>query len=145
MKYILPIFFLLIISTPLLAEQYSVIVNSSNNANLDIKNYYLLQYQRWPNKSIVEPYDVSINEDLVVAVARNVFIKKFLKFPNASSYLEYWLQQKSKGKTKKPQVLDSYSDVLRFVRNEQGGVGFVPSRMAKGVRVIETFELENQP
>jgi len=131
----------LFFSQNVFAEQFSIVVNEKNPVSGDIKRYYLLKKEKWPNRSSVEPYDIAVNDDLEIAVARNVFIRKELGFSSASAYLEYWIRQKSKGRTKKPQALGSYQDVLRFVKNERGGVGFVPSRLAEGVRVIKTFEL----
>lgn len=123
------------------SEEFSIVVNKENRVSGNVQKYYLLKNLKWPNKAVVEPYDIAVNDDLEVAVARNIFIRRELGFSSVSAYLEYWIQQKSKGRTKKPQSLNSYEDVLRYVKNERGGIGFVPSRLVEDVRVVKTFEL----
>ena len=121
------------------AEEFAVIVNSANSFSGDAKEYFLLKADKWPSGAVVEPYDIDASSDLLLAVSRNAFIKGILGLSSPAAYKEYWIQQKSKGMTRRPQALKSFDDVVKYVKREKGGIGFVPKSKAQGVKVLSTF------
>ena len=124
------------------SKGFVVIVNEENPIEANISQYFKLRLGEWPNGEKVEPAEIKVGQDLEKGIIQNAFVTRFLKVQSVAEYREYWIRQKSKGKTKRPVEKKSFRAVLRHVRREAGGVGYIPQKMAEGasgVRIVGEF------
>lgn len=128
-----------------LGETYAVVLNPGNKFSGDPKGFFLLKAgsDTWPSGTKVVPFDVQSKTDIKVALARTAFLKQVLGFSSAGDYDEYWIQQKSKGQTRRPASVDNFDAVLRNVAREAGGIGIAPKGAAqrKGLKIVKTFDV----
>jgi len=123
-------------------KSYSVIVNVENGFKGDPKAYYTLEKNQWPSGEEVAPVGIKVEGSLEKGVILAGFIRSILKFGGISEYREYWIRQKSKGLTRRPIDKTSFKAILRLVSREKGGIGYVPTELAKSngsVKIISSF------
>lgn len=136
------IFIALLHSASALATSYAVILNAENDFSGDPRIFYTLQKSQWPSGDEVAPAAIKVGSSLEKGVILSGFVKRVLKLGGISEYREYWIRQKSKGQTRRPIDQTSFKAILKFVSREPGGIGYVPSDLARGnnkVRILLEF------
>jgi hypothetical protein len=126
-----------------IAETYAVVVNAKNSFSGSGKDFFLLKTgsDKWPGGGGVAAFDLDPGADLSLTIVRAQFYKQFLGM-TGSEYNSYWIQEKSKGRTKKPVSVASFKQMAKNVSREAGGIGFVPESLATGLKVLTKFEVK---
>ena len=137
MKKILIIITTLMLSLPLLAEDFAVVVNGADGANG--KNAYLLNTSAWGNGVTVEPYELDKAGGLKNVLVKKAFAKSFLGM-SVSDYKSHWANRKASGKTKMPTLVKDFKAMKRFLSRKKGAIGYLPKALVTGkMKVIGSF------
>lgn len=116
---------LLLIATLLQAQSYKVIVNSSNpEASIsasDLSKYFLKKTTKWANGEKVIPIDQSAS-----SAVRGDFSKAALG-KSVSAIKSYWQQYVFSGSGTPPIEKGSDAEVIEFVKNNAGAIGYISS------------------
>ncbi len=119
-----------------LAQNIIVIGNQSvPEASVDnewVKNVYLGNITKWSNN---DPIVLSVINDNDI---HSKFLKKYLN-RKPSQFTAIWRNMMFTGKGKMPKTLDSKQEMLDFVANNKGAVGYIVS----GVNT-ETIKIINR-
>ena len=128
--------FLLVCSMHVLAE-ISVIVHPNNASNLNqktISKLYLGKSSSFPGGGKAVPMNILEGHDLT-----NEFNKKVLGKSDAQ-LKSYWSKLVFTGKGTPPKEVSSEADMIQFVSENQGAIGYVSSSaVTPNVKVIATF------
>ena len=123
------------------ADEFVVIVHPTvGGANIrrpDLAALFLKTATRWGDKSPAVPVDQSGTSEV-----RKAFCDSVLKMPVAAA-LQYWQKQMFGGSPlRPPAVKGSDAEVVAFVLETEGGVGYVSKAAAlpPGVKVIAIIE-----
>jgi len=102
---------------------YRVIVNAGNPATTVERRYladvFLKKVSRWPSDELIRPVDLSASSSL-----RRRFSDEVLK-RSVAAVKSYWQQQVFSGRGVPPPELDSEEQVVRYVLDHSGAVGYV--------------------
>jgi ABC-type phosphate transport system substrate-binding protein len=117
------------------AQSYKVIVNASNSttsiSQSDIADYFLKKKTKWSSGATVLPID-----QVTKSSTRAGFCKELMK-KSVSQVQAYWQQAVFAGKGTPPRELNSDEDVVNFVKNNPGAIGYVSgSANTSGVKVV---------
>ena len=127
-----------IISLPLFAEDFAVVVNSAAGGD-NAKNAYLLNVESWGSGSAVEPYALDKAGGLKNVLIHKAFAKSFLGM-GVSDYKGHWANRKAAGKTKKPTLVKDFKAMKRFITRKKGAIGYLPKSMVTGdMKVVGNF------
>lgn len=138
MKKIFVVLITLMISLPLFAEDFAVVVNSAAGGD-NGKNAFLLNHESWGNGTAVEPYELDKAGGLKNVLITKAFAKSFLGM-GMSDYKGHWANRKASGKTKKPTLVKDFNAMKRFVERKAGAIGYLPKAMVTGkMKVIANF------
>ncbi len=116
------------------AQTFKVIVNSANDqtsiSKKDLEKYFLLKTNKWPNGSKVVPVD------LKTAVTRKTFTTEVLG-KSVESVKSYWQIEMFAGRAVPPAEKSSDDEVVEYVKNNSGAIGYVSSSAnVSGVKAI---------
>ena len=125
------------------AAEYAVIIHNKNDFSGNLKNFYLLKqgFREWPSGVDVSPFILKPEGDLKKTLVKVGFLKQILGM-SVQDFNNHWTSQKSKGNSDKAVPLENFEKILRYVKREEGAIGFVPKNLAKGVNVVGTFEVD---
>jgi len=117
------------------AQNYKVIVNNSNEVTAltrsEVSNYLLKKRTNWSNGSNIVPVDLGSQSAVRAAFSVDVHGKTI------SQVRSYWQQSVFSGKATPAQEMNSDADVINFVKNNAGAIGYISSGAdAQGVKVI---------
>ena len=118
---------------------FKVVVNPANPASslprAQLSRMFMKKVQAWEDGQKVTPVDQS-----ETSAVRGVFSRSVHR-EAAGTIKSYWLQQVFAGRLVPPAELPSDTEVLAFVRNHVGAVGYVSAAAAtRGVKVLEVTE-----
>ena len=119
----LSVFALVIAAAPAAAQDFKVVVNSSNSttelsADMAMK-LFLKQSTKFPNGTSAQPVDLA-----KASAVRVTFSKAVLGRP-VGAIETYWQQQIFSGKDVPPAVKSSDDDVIAYVKANPGAIGYV--------------------
>lgn len=117
------------------ASSFRVIVNSENPeayASREwVTNAFLKKTTRWPRGEAIHPVDLRFG-----STVREAFSKSILE-RSAAAVRNYWQQRIFTGRGVPPPEAPTDADVLRYVREHPGGIGYVsPQADAASVKVL---------
>ena len=121
---------------PATASEFQVVVNSSNpNSSVSkdqLAKFFLKKATKWDHGLKVQPVDQAAKRTL-----RRSFSKVILG-KEVSWIKSYWQKLIFSGRATPPPELDSDQDVLDYVRNKSGGIGYVSAgaSVGSGVKVL---------
>lgn len=96
-----------------------------------VMNAFLKKATRWPEGGAIQPVDLRFG-----APAREAFSKSVLG-RSAAAVRNYWQQKIFTGRGVPPPEVPSDVDVIRYVREHPGGIGYVSSQADVGaVKVL---------
>lgn len=111
-----------------------VIVNAENSVSLDqerVKNIFLGKIRQFAEGLTAKPVDLPEGD-----AVRNLFYKKFFEKSDMDMKL-YWSTTIFTGAGTPPRALNSEKEILQYVRENKGGIGYVSGTVRDpGVRVI---------
>ncbi len=109
----------------ILGQNYKVIVNKSNSVTSltkkDASDYFLKKKTRWIDKTSVRPVDLSSNSSVREGFSQSVHTK------TVAQVRAYWQQSVFSGKASPPVELKTDADVINYVKNNKGAIGYVSS------------------
>ena len=117
------------------AQSYKVIVNSSNNissvSKSELSDLFLKKKAKWTNGQAVSPVDQSAKASVRESFSQDILGK------SVGAIKSYWQQFVFAGKGTPPVEKNNDSEVLEYVKNNAGAVGYVSSGAnTAGVNVI---------
>lgn len=127
---------LVTVSTPAMAQDFKVIVNSANSTT-DLPSdvaakLFLKQATKFPNGTAAQPVDLG-----KASAVRGAFSKSVLGRA-IGSVESYWQQQIFSGKDVPPPAKPSDDEVIAFVKANPGAIGYVSGGASTaGVKVID--------
>jgi len=105
------------------AADFVLIVNPANNAGavskVELKRYYLRTLTTWPGGEPVKPIDLPKGNPLRAAFAAGVMERSI------SALDQYWTQSIFSGRAVPPPEKKTDREVVEFVREHAGAVGYV--------------------
>ena len=123
--------------TQLAVADIAVIVNPSNDSELDrkvVKRIFLGQRKSFPNGVNVSPVD-QLEDSLI----RQIFVRRIIKM-SKKSLKSYWSRQTFTGKASPPPVKKDDESVKTHVVSTPGGIGYIDQvNVDDSVRVLFTF------
>lgn len=120
---------------------YIVIVNKANRTeSLDPKIVEKMFFKKWKRWDDDEPV-VPVNQ--VNSEVREAFTKGINK-KDVSAILKYWQRMIFSGRDIPPPELQNDAEVLDFVKENRGAIGYVSSstQLIEGVRELKIIEKE---
>ncbi len=112
-----------LICLPVSAGDFLVIVNAGNGvtslSHRDVSKLFLKKQTTWPSGVVVSPVD-----QVESAAIRVAFTDQIHKRP-LTVLQKYWLKQAFSGTSVKPDEKSSDSDVINYVAENKGGIGYV--------------------
>lgn len=114
---------------------YVVIVNPNNPANEADRRFledaFLKKITRWSNDEVIKPVDLSPSSPV-----RRRFSDEVLH-RSVEAVKGYWQQRIFSGRDVPPPEFDNEDDVVRFVAQHEGGLGYVSgTTKLEGVKTI---------
>ena len=140
--FLFQIFICLLVNSNIKAESFSIIVHKDNADSVNVKERFLLAEgsENWDSGAKVVPFMINFGTDLKKLLIVKSFLTKILDM-SKSDYDNYWIDQKSAGRTDRPIDQNSFEDVLRSIKREKGGIGFVPTSLVNAdVKEVQKFE-----
>ena len=122
-------------SSPLFANEVIVIANASVPADTldenNIKNIFLGKSSKWENNDRIT---VVILE---YSATHKAFLEKYIK-RTPSQFANVWRQNMFTGKGKQPYKAESIEEVVNYVSNTQGAIGYASSEttLPTSVKVV---------
>lgn len=96
-----------------------------------LADIYLGKIKRFSNGTRIQPIDLPVNND-----AHKKFYREVIK-KSDSTVNRYWAKLKFSGKGTPPKIFDDPRDVIRWVANNKGAVGYVDGKyLNKSVKVV---------
>jgi ABC-type phosphate transport system substrate-binding protein len=132
--------FALAAALPASASDYVVVVNADNAAageidRVEVKRLFLMQSPHWRGGEKVRPVE------LAESGARDTFLSDVLRMGD-EDLKRYWIQLSYQRALSPAKVLESEGDVLRYVAEEKGAIGFVraeAARATRGVKIVFAY------
>ncbi|TLX71825.1 hypothetical protein E9993_19800 [Labilibacter sediminis] len=117
------------------AQSYKVIVNNTNSTSAlskkQVSNLFLKKEKKWPDGSKVAVIDLKGNNP-----TRKVFSSE-VHSKSTNAVKSYWQQAVFSGKGTPPVEKSSDQDVINFVKQNSGAIGYVSSGTnTSGVKTI---------
>lgn len=117
------------------SASFEIIVNERNPTlemtATELSRIFLKRSAKWNDGTEIEPVDQSIENSV-----RDVFSKE-IHGKGASAIRNYWQRQIYSGRSVPPIEMVSDDEVLRYVRENAGAIGYVRRRPQNdGVRII---------
>ncbi len=137
------IFFVIVIltiaTTDSLAQTYKVIVNKSNTVSSisqkELAMVFLKKRKSWEDGTGITPIDQNPNAKVRESFSMEVFKKK------VAAIRSYWQKAMFSGMTAGPEEKDSDSEVIEYVKNNKGAIGYISANTPlNGVKVISIVE-----
>ncbi|MCW3805112.1 substrate-binding domain-containing protein [Plebeiibacterium marinum] len=127
------------LSTEVMATSFKVIVNTSNNTNSisqkELALVFLKKHKKWDNGIEITPIDQKANANVRETFSTEVFNKK------VAAIRSYWQKAIFSGMTTAPIEKDSDKEVVDYVKNNKGAIGYVSDDAnLSGVKVITIIE-----
>lgn len=126
------------------AKEFSIIVHKDQaEGNIAARDRFLLAegLDAWSDGTPVVAFEIEEKGDLKKLIIENGFIKAILGM-SRGAYNQYWIDQKSAGRTNRPVSVKKFKSILRKVKREKGGIAYIPSELVTGdVKVISKFEV----
>ena len=126
---------------PLEAQtSYVVVVNDANPTSsmtkANVARLFLKKTSKWDTGLKVQPVDQSPSRSVRDSFTKAVHGKK------VSAIKAYWQKMIFSGKATPPSELDSDSNVLTYVRDNSGGIGYVSAgaSLGSGVKVLRVTD-----
>lgn len=119
---------------------YYLVVNdanpSSSMAKADVAKLFLKKTTKWDSGLMVQPVDQAVSRSVRKAFTKAVHGK------SVSSIKSYWQRQVFSGRGTPPTELDSDSQVLAYVRNNSGAIGYVSAgtSLGSGVKILRVSD-----
>jgi ABC-type phosphate transport system substrate-binding protein len=115
---------------------YKVIVHPENPATKVsrdlVRNAFLKKASQWADGETLRPIDLSRRFPI-----RDRFTAELLK-KTPAQLKSYWNQRIFSGKGVPPPEVDSVADVIAYVLNEPGAIGYIPTDVDPGgAKVVE--------
>lgn len=126
----------LLVSAPAGADEaYRIVVNPGNPAvtvdRAEMARLFMKKIPAWPNGTPVAAVDQPRTAPVRASFSKDVHKK------DADSVAAYWATQVYSGRDVPPPVKRSDDEVLEFVRQTPGGVGYVSADASlRGVKVV---------
>jgi ABC-type phosphate transport system substrate-binding protein len=116
-------------------DNFKVIVNSSNSissiSKTELANIFLKKVTKFSSGKGAQPVDQYENNQV-----RDIFSNTILK-KNTAAVKSYWQQQLFSGAGVPPEEKKSDNEVIEFVKNNDGAIGYVSSGAnISGVKVL---------
>ncbi len=103
----------------------------------EVANFFLRKVKAWPDGTGVEPVDLRSTSEVREVFSREIHNR------SVRSILLYWQRQVFSGRTTSPPTFESDAEVLRFVRERRGAIGYVSDTASiEGVRVLTISDQE---
>lgn len=117
------------------SQDYKIIVNKSNETTTlskkQVAHFFLKKKKKWSSGVRVMPVDLKGK-----TVARKSFSKQVLR-KSIGSVRNYWQQYVFAGKGSPPVEKRSDADIVKFVKNHSGAIGYVSGNFkTTGVKEI---------
>lgn len=123
--------------SPTVFAEVAVIVHKTNTnsvVNSDISRIFLGKMKSFKDGSSTVPVNLTSNVAL-----RSEFEQKALG-KSSSQVKAYWAKQLFSGKGKPPKELDNDADIINFVSNTPGAIGYIDTQSVnEKVKVIAKF------
>jgi ABC-type phosphate transport system substrate-binding protein len=134
-KLVYIIFFVLLSVMTANAQSFKVIVNNSNAVTsltaTQASQIFLKKTTKWDNGSKILPIDLSSQLEVRTDFTETIHGK------SVNAIKSYWQQYVFSGKGTPPLEKKSDAEVLEFIKNNAGAIGYVSSDFAvPGVKVI---------
>ena len=132
-KYIILLIIVFAVAT--VQAQYKVIVNNSNTitslTKAEASNYLLKKRTKWKSGVKVTPVDLSSKSSIRASFTKAVHRK------TTAQVRAFWQQSVFSGKATPPREMKSNAEVVKFVKANKGGIGYVSAGASTaGVKVI---------
>ncbi|NGP87847.1 substrate-binding domain-containing protein [Fodinibius halophilus] len=127
--------FLIAFATEATAQSYKVIVNSANStesiSKKNLSEIFLKNKTKWDDGSSISPVDLKSSSATRKAFSNDVLGR------DVGAIRSYWQQAAFSGKGTAPVERSSDAEVITFVKNNPGAVGYISeSTDASGVKVL---------
>lgn len=134
-KYIL-LLILISLGLGLHAQSYKIIVNNSNSTTTittkDVSDLFLKKQSKWSNGTKVMAVDLNSSSDVRKSFSKDIHGK------SVGAIKSYWQQYVFAGKGTPPVEKKSDSEVVNYVKNNSGAIGYVSADASTdGVKVIQ--------
>jgi ABC-type phosphate transport system substrate-binding protein len=134
-KYILTLIFIFSFVGLFAQDSYKVIVNSSNSISsvnkTELANLFLKKVTKFSNGTTAQPVD-QVESSAIREAFSNSVLKK-----SVAAVKSYWQQQLFSGAGVPPEEKKTDSDVIEFVKANDGAIGYVSAGASTGgVKVV---------
>lgn len=118
------------------AQSYQVIVNNTNSVSnitkSDLSAIFLKTTNRWDNGTNIEPVDLSSRSAVRADFSQDVHGR------SVGAIRSHWQQAAFSGAGTAPLERGSDADVIEFVRNNPGAIGYISAGInASGVKTLQ--------
>ncbi len=94
-------------------------ISVDNLSRKDIRNIFKGKMVRWPNNSPIKPAVLKSSSEI-----EETFLENFVNF-TAAQWNSYWKKMIFTGRGMPPETFKSIDDMIRFVANTPGAIGYV--------------------
>lgn len=121
-------------------QGFSIIVNANNQVNgiskSDANKMFLRKTKKWDNGETVEPVDLPADATVRARFSDTVLGR------DVNAIKSYWQRQIFSGRSTPPPERDSEAEVIDFVRNNAGAIGYVSAgaSLPSGVKRITLLD-----
>ena len=120
-------------------QNYKVIVNDANSIKeinkSELSDIFLKKTTKWSDNKKIEPVNLDADSDTRQAFAKSVHGK------SVNAIKAYWQKKIFTGKGVPPVEKKSDAEVIAFVKENSGAIGYVSSNTAvSGVKVLKINE-----
>jgi ABC-type phosphate transport system substrate-binding protein len=140
--FIVGLVILLLAGSSLLAQSnnYKVIVNNANSVNSmtkkEVSNLFLKKTTKWSSGEKVQPVDLVDTSAIRQGFSKGVHGRK------VSSIKAYWQKEIFSGRNVPPAEKKTEREVLQFVSNNPGAVGYVSGSAILGNNQVKELEID---
>ena len=117
------------------AQSYKVIVNNANAqssiSKKELAMVFLKKRKRWEDGTVIAPIDQQAKASVRATFSEEIFRKK------VSAIRSYWQSAMFSGMASAPDEKKSDQDVINYVKNNKGAIGYVSADSGLGgVKVL---------
>jgi hypothetical protein len=114
---------------------FRVVVHAANSASSAPSDFvmsaFLKKTSRWPEGELIQPVDLRFGSPVREAFSQSILQR------SAAAVRNYWQQRIFTGRGVPPPEVSSDADVIRYVQEHPGGVGYVSTQAdAANVKVL---------